>query len=86
MFSNRNFGHDSSRADDKLGPGQYSLAGKPVICPHCNCAEFKAGEAQLNTALATLLHLDWTNRSATILSCTSCGQIQWFEMQPSRVP
>ena len=65
-------------------PGEYSLAGKSIICSHCQGALFIAGEAQLNTALATLIDLDWVNKSASILTCTSCGQIQWFGKQPTR--
>jgi hypothetical protein len=42
------------------------------------------GEAQLNTALATLIELDWLNNSAIILNCTACGQIQWFAVEPTR--
>ena len=65
-------------------PGEYSLAGKLVNCPHCQGAQFMAGEAQLNTALASLIELDWLNKTAAILSCTTCGQIQWFSMPPTR--
>ena len=65
-------------------PGRYSLEGKPVHCPDCQGDQFIAGEAQLNTALATLIDLDWINKSATILTCSSCGQIQWFGKQPTR--
>ena len=65
-------------------PGEYSLAGKPVNCPHCQGTQFNAGEAQLNTAIATLIELDWLNKTATILSCTACGQIQWFGVEPTR--
>jgi predicted nucleic-acid-binding Zn-ribbon protein len=82
----KSFDNDPSHAGDDSTPGGYSLAGKPVLCPHCGGAEFKVGEAQLNTAFATLLKLDWTNKSATILTCVACGQIQWFEQSPSRVP
>lgn len=68
----------------KPDPGRYSLEGKPVGCPHCDGSEFNAGEAQLNTALMTLIELDWINKTATILTCTSCGQIQLFSQHPSR--
>jgi len=85
MSSIKNRGRDPKRTNDGSTVGEYALAGKPVRCPHCDGAHFKAGEAQLNTALATLLKLDWTDRSATVLICTSCGQIQWFEKQPSRI-
>ena len=65
-------------------PGRYSLGSKTVNCPHCGGDQFNPGEAQLNTALATLIELDWTNKSAAILTCTSCGQIQWFSVGPTR--
>jgi len=64
-------------------PREYSLAGKSIICPHCQSAQFIASKAQLNTALATLIELDFLNESATILTCTSCGQIQWFGVTPT---
>lgn len=85
MCSMRDFGRKSSRRDENPGFGRYTLAGKSILCPHCNGEEFEVGEAQLNTAFATLLKLDWTNKSATILTCASCGQIQWFQKQPARV-
>jgi predicted nucleic-acid-binding Zn-ribbon protein len=65
-------------------PGKFSLAGRAVQCPHCQGGEFISGEAQLNTAMATLIELDWLNRTASILTCTACGQIQWFGQPPSR--
>jgi predicted nucleic-acid-binding Zn-ribbon protein len=85
MFSKRDPGRESGHDREDAGPAQYSLMAKPIVCPHCDGAEFMAGEAQLNTAVATLLNLDWTNRSATILTCSSCGQIQWFAQEPSKV-
>jgi predicted nucleic-acid-binding Zn-ribbon protein len=85
MPSIKDLGRESKRTNDDSDLGQYSLEGRSVLCPHCNGTQFKAGEAQLNTAFATLINLDWTNKSATILICASCGQIQWFEKQPLRV-
>ena len=85
MFSRKHFGRDPKREQASSVPAPHSLMTKPIVCPHCDGAEFTAGEAQLNTAVATLLNLDWTNRSATILTCSSCGQIQWFAQEPSRV-
>jgi uncharacterized protein with PIN domain len=85
MSSIKDSGRESKRANDDSDLGQYSLEGKTIVCPHCNGDQFKVSEAQLNTALATLLKLDWTNKSASILICASCGQIQWFEKKPLRV-
>jgi hypothetical protein len=65
--------------------GSFSLAGKTILCSHCQGDEFIADEAQLNTALMTLIELDWLNKSAAILTCTSCGQVLWFRQQPARI-
>lgn len=73
-----------TRKSKEAIPGEYSLAGRSVHCPHCQGTQFIAGEAQLNTAFATLIELDWLNKTAAILTCTSCSQIQWFRVQPSR--
>ncbi len=67
------------------GPGAYSSAGKRISCPHCGMDRFAEGSAQLNTAGMTFLHLDWANKSATTLACTSCGRIQWFMQRPQRM-
>jgi len=64
MRPTRDQGHPPTRASAESGPVEYSLSGKAVRCPHCAGTLFKAGEARLNTALATLLGLDWTGRSA----------------------
>jgi ribosomal protein S27E len=73
-----------SRKSRKPDPGSYSLGGKSVNCPHCGGSQFAPGKAQLNTAFATLIELDWIDKSAFILTCTSCGQIQWFAEEPAR--
>ena len=72
-------------ATDSLGPGKYSLKDKVISCPHCDLQEFEQGSAQLNTAGMTLLNLDWANKSATILICVNCGQVQWFVHTPERI-
>ncbi len=74
-----------TKRDAESGPGEFSLSGRPVQCPHCGGSQFKCGEAQLNTALATLLNLDWIDRSANVLICTTCSQIQWFGDRPERI-
>lgn len=60
----------------------FTVAGKRVVCPHCSCDRFVEGRAQLNTAGMTFLNLDWANRSAATLTCTSCGRIEWFLADP----
>jgi len=56
-------------------PGQYTSAGKKLLCPHCGGDEFAKGSVQLNTAGMTFLNLDLTNKSATMLACTACGRM-----------
>ena len=33
----------------------------------------------------TLLGLDWANRSAHLLICTTCSHINWFIEEPEQV-
>jgi hypothetical protein len=61
---------------------RYLVAGKPVNCAHCAHDRFVEGTAQLNTAGMSFLNLDWANRSAATLACTSCGRIEWFLSDP----
>jgi uncharacterized protein len=82
MPSIKDFRRAFKRAAKEFGPKRFVLAGKMISCPHCSSQRFNIGEAQLNTALATLFNLDWANESATVLICIECGQIQWFGKAP----
>ncbi len=57
---------------------RYRIAGTELVCGHCGGNDFRAGKAQLNTALMTFLDLDWLNRTAMTFLCTRCGRIEWF--------
>jgi len=85
MFSRKDRGRKSSGVNEYSEPGQFTIFGKPVLCPHCSGSEFRISEAQLNTAFASLINLDWADKSAAILVCTACSRIKWFEEKPSRV-
>jgi uncharacterized protein len=61
---------------------RYSVAGIAVACGHCKGDRFVEGSAMLNTAGLTFLNLDWANRSAATLTCTTCGRIEWFLADP----
>jgi hypothetical protein len=64
---------------------RYVVGGKAVSCGHCTGDRFVEGRAQLNTAGLSFLNLDWANRSAATLTCTSCGRIEWFLADPEEV-
>jgi uncharacterized protein len=65
---------------------RYTVAGRVVTCPHCSGDRFVEGRAQMNTAGMTFLNLDWANKSAATLACTSCGRIEWFLADPEEAP
>lgn len=64
---------------------RFLVAGKAVSCAHCAHDRFVEGRALLNTAGLSFLNLDWANRSAATLACTSCGRIEWFLADPEEV-
>ncbi len=64
---------------------RHSVAGKAVRCTHCTGDRFVEGRAQLNTAGMSFMNLDWANRSAATLTCTTCGRIEWFLADPEEV-
>ena len=68
---------------DANGPRTFTVAGRPVRCPHCGEDTFVPGDALLNTRGATMVNLDWLNPSANILICAECGRIEWFAHEPA---
>jgi uncharacterized protein len=68
-----------------FAPARYQAGGVPVRCTHCQTEMFKEREALLNTTGATLVNLDWLNKSGTALVCENCGLIQWFAKKPDRL-
>lgn len=63
-------------------PVEYSVAGRPVRCPHCGERKFAPGSALLNTRALSLFNLDWADQSASFLVCAECGRIEWFAQEP----
>lgn len=68
-----------------LGPGQYKAGGRHVVCSHCMATSFSEHQALLNTTTATLMGMDWLDKSGTALICEQCGLIQWFGKKPGRI-
>ena len=78
----RAFKKAAKAAVGSMGPAQYAAGGKKILCPHCGSDVFAKGKAQLNTAGMSFLDLDWANKSATTLACTTCGRVEWFIKKP----
>lgn len=64
---------------------RYEIAGKVLICQHCECDNFTTSSVQLNTAMMSLLELDWLNASAQVFGCRDCGRLEWFNDQANVV-
>jgi uncharacterized protein len=64
------------------GTHMFGMQGKTIKCSQCTNDQFVLGSALLNTAGMTFFNLDWANRQATILTCSSCTHIMWFLRQP----
>jgi predicted nucleic-acid-binding Zn-ribbon protein len=69
---------------DEANPHGYSIAGRPVRCPHCGNQEFFDRQAMLNSRIRTVFNIDWFDPTATILVCSECGRIEWFAQDPDR--
>jgi hypothetical protein len=68
--------------NEGAAPREYSVAGRPVRCPHCGQGRFVPASALLNTRGLTAFNVDWLDPSATILMCAECGRIEWFANEP----
>jgi hypothetical protein len=66
-------------------PARYQAGGFQIRCTHCKGELFQEQEALLNTTGASLVNLDWLNKSGTALICEGCGLIQWFAKKPERL-
>ena len=66
-------------------PTGYSVAGKPVRCPHCGGSEFTPGSALLNSRARSAFNVDWMDPTASILICADCGRIEWYAQEPTEI-
>jgi len=63
-------------------PTEFTVAGRPVRCPHCGETKFSQDSALLNTRVRSAFNVDWTDPGATILVCAECGRLEWFLDEP----
>lgn len=66
-------------------PAPYTVAGRPVKCPHCGERHFTPRSAMLNTRTRSAFNVDWADPNASLLICAECGRIEWFAQRPDRV-
>ena len=79
FFSKRHI-FDTTKKD--TGPHTFQIKGKLVNCPHCGNTQFLQKQILLNTPGMTFFSLDWANKTASVLICTKCSQILWFNTEP----
>ena len=62
----------------KRKPDTVKVKNRKLFCPVCENDQFIETKAQLNTAVATLLDMDFINNDATCFVCSECTYIYWF--------
>jgi len=65
----------------KSDPISVEVQGRALKCLVCGHDEFWKKAAQLNTAGASFLNLEWTSPSGICYLCARCGYIHWFMPQ-----
>ncbi|MCL4549090.1 MAG: DNA-binding protein [Bacteroidetes bacterium] len=60
----------------------YKILDKKIICTHCGSDKFQIRDVPLNTPGMTFFGLDWANRDASALICTTCTGIEWYFEKP----
>lgn len=63
-------------------PQEVNIKGHKLACSVCGHDIFRPRRAQLNTKAASLMNLDWANKSAHCYTCLNCSHIEWFMEAP----
>ena len=61
----------------------YTVAGKKVVCVHCENILFHKERASLNTASSSMCNTEWMDHEAHTLICANCSRIEWFYDDPT---
>jgi uncharacterized protein with PIN domain len=56
----------------------FRVAGKTVVCPHCENVLFHDRKASLKTSASELFNVAWLDRQARVLICANCSRLGWF--------
>ena len=62
----------------KEEPEAVEVLDKPLHCQVCSAETFYTRKAQLHTAFASFLDLEWTAPTCTCVICSRCGFVHWF--------
>ena len=62
----------------KQDPESATIAGVSLRCEICHHDRFYHRRAQLHSAVASFIDLEWTGPSAECYVCAKCGYIHWF--------
>lgn len=60
-------------------PESFRVAGKQLVCVHCQNPLFFKKNISMNTAFSALTDTQWANKEACALVCAKCAHIEWFE-------
>ncbi len=75
---------DAQAIEANKNATSFEVAGKQLICNHCDGENFIRGTAQLNTAVMSFIGLDWMNQSADTFLCKDCGKVEWFVLDGNK--
>ena len=59
-------------------PETVNVLDKRLRCQVCGGETFYSRKAQLHTAVASFLDLEWTAPTCTCVICSRCGYVHWF--------
>ena len=62
----------------KEEPEPIEVLDKSLRCQVCSGETFYTRKAQLHTAFASFLDLEWIAPSCTCVICSRCGFVHWF--------
>ena len=66
-------------AEGSSDPGQAVFVNEqPLICVVCRHEQFRRQRAQLHSAMASFVNLEWLGPTADCYICTRCGYVHWF--------
>lgn len=60
-------------------PEEATVGGKPFKCVACSNDRFWEKTAVVHGGLASFMNIEWASSRATLLICSGCGYVHWFQ-------